>query len=80
MQYGILDGTFTGVPAARKVTVQLPTALLEKAQESTGENLTATIRRGLELVAAGKAYAELRKPKGKVTFSIDCRKLRDDRR
>ena len=76
----MLAGTVAGMSAARKVTVQLPVALLEKAQRSTGENLTATIRRGLELVAAGKAYDELRQLKGKVAFSIDWRALRDDRR
>jgi hypothetical protein len=66
--------------AARKVTVQLPVSLLEKAQRSTGETLTATIRRGLELVAAGRAYDQLRQLKGKVSFSVDWRKLREDRR
>jgi hypothetical protein len=65
---------------ARKITVQLPADLLDKAQRSTGESLTATIRRGLELVAASAAYDELTKLKGKVRFSIDVRKLREDRR
>lgn len=66
--------------AARKVTVQLPEALLRKAQRSTGEGVTATIRRGLELVAAAHAQEELRRLQGKVAFSIDLRKLRADRR
>jgi hypothetical protein len=66
--------------AARKVTVQLPEALLRKAQRSTGEGVTATIRRGLELVAAEHAQEELRRLRGKVAFSIDLRKLRADRR
>lgn len=65
---------------ARKVTVQLPVELIEKAQRSSGEGLTATIRKGLELVAAGTTYDELRRLKGKVAFSVDWRKLRDDRR
>ena len=69
-----------GVSTARKVTVQLPVDLLERAQRSSGENLTATIRKGLELIAAGAAYDELRRLKGKVTFSVDWRKLRKDRR
>jgi hypothetical protein len=63
---------------ARKITVQLPSHLLDKAQRSTGEGLTATIRKGLELLAAGKAYEELRQLRGRVSFSIDWRKLRDD--
>jgi len=63
----------------RKITVQLPTDLLDKAQHSSGESLTETIRKGLELVAAGAAYDELRSLKGKVPFSVDWRKLRGDR-
>lgn len=66
--------------AARKVTVELPEDLLQKAQRSTGKGITATIRQGLELVAAGRAYDELRKLRGKVEFSIDLKSLREDRR
>lgn len=47
----------------RKVTVGLPQALLRKAQQTTGAGITATIRRGLELVAAGRAYEELFHPR-----------------
>jgi hypothetical protein len=65
--------------AARKVTVRLPADLLDRAQRSSGKNLTATICQGLKLVAAGPAYEGLRL-KGKVRFSIDLRSLREDRR
>lgn len=66
--------------AARKVTVELPERLLREAQESTGEGVTATIRRGLELVASRSACESLRKLRGKVPFSVDLRELREDRR
>ena len=66
--------------AARKVTVQLPADLLDRAQRSSGQNLTATICQGLKLVAAGPAYDGLRRLKGKVRFSTDLRSLREDRR
>jgi len=66
--------------AARKVTVELPERLLREAQESTGEGVTATIRRGLELVASQSACANLRKLRGRVPLSIDLRELREDRR
>lgn len=64
----------------RKVTMELPEDLLRSAQEATGEGLTETVRRGLRLVAAGKAYRELRKLRGKVRFSVDIAALRHDRR
>ena len=64
---------------ARKVTVMLPADLLDRAQRSSGQNLTATICQGLKLVAAGPAYEGLRRLKGKVRFSIDLARLREDR-
>jgi hypothetical protein len=65
--------------SSRKVTVELPDELLRRAQRTTGRGITATIRRGLELVAAGRAYEELRRLKGKVALSIDLDTLREDR-
>lgn len=66
--------------ATTKVTVELPADLLERARRSTGEGITGTIRRGLELVAASRAQEQLRALRGKVKFSIDLDALRDDRR
>ena len=66
--------------AARKVTVELPADLLRRAQKSTGEGVTATIRKGLELVAASRAYDELRRLRGRVSFSVDWKQLRKDSR
>jgi hypothetical protein len=63
----------------RKVTVELPADLLRRAQKSSGEGVTSTIRRGLELVAAGRAYRDLRALKGRVSFSVDAATLRQDR-
>ncbi len=65
--------------APRKVTVEIPADLLRRAQKFTGEGVTGTIRQGLELVAASRAYEELRRLKGRVSFSIDWKKLREDR-
>ena len=62
-----------------KVTVELPADLLERARASTGEGITATIRRGLEMVAATRAQERLLALRGKVKFSIDYAQLREDR-
>lgn len=59
--------------------MELPVDLVRRAQDSTGEGLTATIRKGLELVAAGRAADELRQLRRKVRFSIDWCELREDR-
>ncbi len=64
---------------ARKITLEVPEDLLRRAQKSTGEGITATIRRGLELVASARAYDEVRRLRGRVKLSVDLRRLRDDR-
>lgn len=63
----------------KKITVQISRGLLRKAQASTRSGITPTVRQGLELVAAGRAYEKLRHLKGKVKFSIDLKTLREDR-
>lgn len=63
----------------QKVTVEIPKSLLKRARRSTGEGITATVRRGLELVAARGAYASLRSLRGKVRLSMDLDSLREDR-
>jgi hypothetical protein len=66
--------------AKTRITVHVPSDLLRRAQEATGQGITQTVKRGLENVAAGKAYQELLKMRGKYRFSIDLKELRKDRR
>jgi len=66
-------------PQSRRVTLDSPIDLLRRAQAATNEGVTATIRKGLELVASSRASDALRKLRGGVRFSIDWRELRDDR-
>jgi hypothetical protein len=63
----------------QKITVEVPQDLLRRARRSTGEGITATVRRGLELVAARESYEALRKLRGKVKLSLDLEALRQDR-
>ncbi len=73
-----MAGILCSMPDTRKITVEVPEELLERAQQSSGEGVTATVRQGLALVAAGRAYEELRKLRGKVRLSVDLDVLRDD--
>jgi Arc/MetJ-type ribon-helix-helix transcriptional regulator len=66
-------------PALKKVTIELPEELLEKAQQATGSGITQTIRSGLQLLAASQAYDRLRELRGKVRFSRTWEELKDDR-
>jgi hypothetical protein len=65
--------------ATRKITVEVPAELLEKAQQATGSGVTQTIRTGLQLVAASEAYARLRQLRGTVRFSRTLADLKADR-
>jgi len=64
---------------SRKITVEVPAELLEKAQQASGSGITQTIRTGLQLVAASRAYASLRQMRGKVRFSRSLADLKSDR-
>ena len=60
---------WSGMETARKITVEVPPELLEKAQRASGSGITQTVRTGLQLVAASHAYARLRQLRGKVRFT-----------
>jgi len=64
---------------ARKITVEVPPELLEKAQRATGTGITQTVRTGLQLVAASQAYERLRGLRGKVRFTRTLEELKADR-
>lgn len=64
---------------ARKITVEIPTELLKKAQRASGTGITQTVRTGLQLVAASETYARLRQLRGKVRFSRTWQELKYDR-
>jgi hypothetical protein len=64
---------------ARKITVEVPPDLLERAQQAIGAGITETVRTGLKLVAASRTYSRLRGLRGKVRFSRKAAELKADR-
>ncbi len=64
---------------ARKITVEIPPELLDRAQKATGSGITQTVRAGLQLVAASQTYARLRQFRGKVRFTRTAAELKADR-
>jgi hypothetical protein len=67
------------VETARKITVEIPGDLLERAQKASGAGITQTVRTGLQLLAASKTYDRLRELRGKVRFSCSLAELKADR-
>jgi hypothetical protein len=64
---------------ARKITVEIPGDLLERAQQASGAGITQTVRTGLQLLAASKTYERLRTLRGTVRFSRTAAELKADR-
>jgi hypothetical protein len=64
---------------ARKITVEVPLDLLEKAQRASGEGITQTVRTGLRLLAASRTYDRLRQLRGTVRFTRTLAELKADR-
>jgi hypothetical protein len=63
----------------RKITVEIQGALLAKAQQASGAGITQTVRTGLQLLAASRAYKRLRQLRGKVRFTRTLAELKTDR-
>jgi hypothetical protein len=65
--------------AARKITVEIPEDLLERAQRASGAGVTQTVRAGLQLLAASQAYSQLRQRRGTFKFGRTLAELKTDR-
>jgi hypothetical protein len=72
-------GMKAGMTELRKITVQVPEDVLEKAQAYTGEGVTQTVTAALKRLASIQAQQEALKLRGKVKFSLSLEQLREDR-
>lgn len=63
--------------ASRRVTANLPKALLAAACRSSGEGITDTIVRGLELVKRQAAAEKAKQLKGKLKLDVDLDESRE---
>ena len=62
----------------KKLTILVPEDLLRKATEATKVGATPTVRMGLKLLAARRAYDRLLEFQGKVKFSMTWQELRGE--
>jgi hypothetical protein len=60
----------------RKVTVNLPAKLLERARETTGLGITETIVRGLEELERRQKRSALQGLRGRIRFELDLEATR----
>lgn len=61
----------------RRVTANLPVALLEDARRVTGEGITETLVRGLELVRRSAAAAKAARLRGRLRIEVDLQASRE---
>jgi hypothetical protein len=62
----------------KKLTILVPEDLLRKATEATKVGATPTVRMGLKLLAARRAYDRLLDLQGKVRFSLTWQEMRGE--
>ena len=65
---------------SRRVTANLPDELLRSAMEATGQGITETLVRGLQLVRRARAYEKAMALRGKLKLNIDMDRSRERRR
>ena len=70
----------TSMGRLKKITVEVDEQLLHSAQKQSGDGVTGTVRRGLEILAAAHSYERLAALRGKVKFETDLATMRNDRR
>lgn len=61
----------------RKVTVNLPAKLLERARATTGLGITETIVKGLEELERGKQRSAIRQLRGRIRLELDLDETRE---
>lgn len=63
----------------RKITVQVPEAILEKAQAYTGEGVTQTVTAALKRLASIQAQQKALALRGKVKFAVSYDEIKRER-
>jgi len=60
----------------RKITVNVPAEVLEKATRATGQGVTLTVVEGLREIERRARRSALRALRGKVRFDLDLERTR----
>ncbi len=66
--------------AIKRITANLPSALLREATAVTGSGITETIVAGLTLVKRSRASAKAQALRGRIQIDIDLEHSRERRR
>jgi hypothetical protein len=73
----VYDDWYRGMNKTRRVTANLPGALLEDAMNVTGKGVTDTLVIGLQLVRRSRAFDKAMALRGKVQLAIDVDRSRE---
>ena len=61
--------------AVRKVTINVPVKVLERAQKATGKGITATVLEGLNELTRRQKRSALRALRGNVEFELNLHRV-----
>ncbi len=61
----------------KRITANLPTALLDEASKITGKGITETLTEGLMLIRRSRVFAKAEALRGKIILDIDIDESRE---
>ena len=61
----------------KRITANLPAALLDEATSASGKGITETLIAGLELVKRSRAFAKAQAIRGKIHLDLDMDEIRE---
>jgi hypothetical protein len=61
----------------KRITANLPAALLDEATAVSGKGITETLIAGLELVKRSRAFAKAQALRGKIHLDLDMDEIRE---
>lgn len=61
----------------KRITANLPSALLDEAIKASGKGITETLIAGLELVKRSRAFAKAQALRGKIQLDLDMDEIRE---
>jgi hypothetical protein len=64
------------MPAAKKITANLPADVLDRAQKITGKGITETLVEALRALDRQSKRSAMRSLRGKISFDLDLAKTR----
>ncbi len=67
------------IEPVQKITVNLPTSMIEDMMEISGKGLTESLREAIKTYRNVKAHEALRAMRGKIDFGLTYKQIKEER-